>query len=178
MRYKSNIHNLTGFFTITFKMRCDRRFLLGQHGPLRCRWIHLLFQPVQPFWACASKTWLSLSDFQQEKTFQNCISVMSVRDHESVPCSEILLGLLWVLKFYLECLGSSRYENPPLNLPDLGLDLHLPYLQLEPRHYPTFKFFFYGNQLTGFYIFLPLWGTHTHVVPVSVGMSIHLVAVF
>lgn len=147
------------------------------HGLLRHRWIHLFFQPVQPFGACASKTWLSLSDFQQEKTFQNCISMMSVREHESVPCSEIILGLLGVLKF-LSAWDHPDVKSSALNLPELGLNLHLPYLQLECRHYPTLLGFFCGIQLTGCFIPLPLWHTYTRVVSILAGMLINLAAAF
>lgn len=61
-------------FTITSKMKCDRRLLMlawkNLHDLPRCRWSHLLFQTVQPFWTCACQTFLSLSEmFLQSPLF-------------------------------------------------------------------------------------------------------------
>lgn len=108
-------------------------------------------------------------------------------------CLSESMNLFLTERSYLvsfECLGFilSSWDHPdmkisPVNLPELGLNLHLPYLQLEPRHYPAF---FGGlvslwssiTELHKSFVLLPLWETHTHVVPVSAGMLIHLATAF
>jgi len=58
-------------------------------------------------------------------------------------------------------------KSSPLNLSKLGLNLHLPHLKLEPRHYPAR--FFCGIQLTAHFIPVLLQDTPIHVAPILAG---------
>lgn len=49
-----------------------------------------------------------------------------------------------MLKF-LSAWDHPDVKSSALNLPELGLNLHLPYLQLELRHYPTLLGVFLWN---------------------------------
>lgn len=153
------------------------------HGPVRCRWTHLfssLCNHSEPVLAKLGFPFLTCSRRKLSRTaFLQCLSE-SMRLFPTVrPClvssAEVLL---W---------DHSDMKSCPLNLPGLGLKLHLPYLQLEPRHTLSnvLGFFFFFSSFLEFnlqdalcFIPLPLWDTHTRVVPVSAGMFIPLSAAF